>query len=255
MSTRTTRLDTTNAPPIMAALIAQQGNIKRISTKLHYSVAILRQMGRGERPIPADLEKQMEDLLKADGGKVPEKTAAPATLPITDWDGKRRDMKVAGRKGEKPVTLKKMPGPLADLAEKLAKDQGELPTKSDIMRALGFANFSSVTSQSTDKKYPARLHEKVIRALRGEVPLGSAEHIAANAGGADTFRLKIAITFAPPTNYDRLEEIAAIIGGQRSFRRQTKSSGLILIYRFKTAGKVGQFKRLALRDATEIICP
>lgn len=256
MSTRSTRMDITKAPPVLAALIAQQGNVKRISEKLHYSIAILRQMAHGERPIPADLEQQMEDLLKADGGKVSVKSEPPAEpLPITDWDGKRRDMKVAGFRGEKPVILKKMPGPLADLAEKLHKDMGQLPTKSDVMRALGFSNFASVTNQSDDKKYPKRLHNRVIRALRGEVPLGSPAEVASTSGGVDTFKLKCAIVFTPPTNYDRLEEIAGIIGGTRSYRRQTKSSGLILIYRFKTAGKVGQFKRLALRDATEIVCP
>lgn len=253
--TRKTSVDLTDAPPILAALVKQQGNFKRISEKVNYSVGILRQMARGERPLPPELEIKMKALLAADGGEVKDEAASSsALLPITAWDGKRRDAKLRPIKG-KPTILKKIPAPLADLVDKLTKNKGEPVSQMDVARAIGMSGFNSIATHSKkDAAYNKNLHNKVIAALRGDVLPGSAAEVAGNSGGVDTFKLRIAIVFTNAANYDRIAEIADVIGGRRSFRRNTKTA-LIVIYSFKSAGKTGQFKRLALRDATEIVCP
>jgi hypothetical protein len=252
---RKTRMDLAQAPPVLAALVNQQGNLKRLSEKLNYSVAILRQMTNGERPIPPDLEAKMQALLVADGGPVPNSDGSTSSpLPITTWDGTRRDATLRPIRG-KPTILKKIPRPLADLVDKLTKAKGEPISQMDLARAVGLSGFNMVAAHAKkDAAYNKNLHTKVIAALRGDIMPGSAADVALTSGGVDTFKLRLAIVFTNAANYDRVTEIADVIGGKRSFRRNTKTS-LIVIYSFKSAGKCGQFKRLALRDATEIICP
>lgn len=163
--------------------------------------------------------------------------------PIPDWDGKRVNVKSFGYAG-KPITVKSVPSSLAELFEKVGGRKGE------VARALGYSGWNPVEAGfKKDENYRRKWHPLVIKALRGEIPGRGADM----GQVPDTFKTGFAITLTGLGQFDRVEEIADVIGGQRVFQKNTKA-GLIIIYKFLQRERTEKFKRLASRDA-EIVCP
>jgi len=69
----------------------------------------------------------------------------------------------------------------------------------------------------------------------------------------DKYTLGLAICLFSAPAFDRINDIADILNGRLVFKKSTKS-GWLVIYKL---GKedLHKFKKLALRDANEIVCP
>ena len=246
---RATRVNLDNCPPNLRILYERYGTAASIAKATGISKYTIRDIAGGHKPMSEKFSAKIEEFLaKPNGAAVPpELPPIVATFPvlgaIPEWDGKRRSSKYKGTGGN-IKTEKNLPGPVADLLEK--NNASKLKTA----QALGYSGWSGVTTVIADNdKYRRKLHEKVIKALRGEVPTASAP-----VTEPDEYKLGLAIVLMSLSDYERIDEMAAIIGGHRVFRRNTKA-GWLVIFRFPHKEKTQQFKRLAVRDASEIVCP
>jgi hypothetical protein len=244
MTGRKTSTDLSKCPPSLRALIEREGNVKSAAQKLSVSVFMLRDVVSGKREMPGYLDTAITKALGADAPPAP---AAPKTY--ADWDGKRVDAKVRVP-GGKFKTIKKVPAPFAKLLDQLDNK------KNTAARAAGYSGwgegFENILKH--DDKYRAKLHNAVMAILAGDPlpPRNGNGHDHANE--PDTYKLGLAIVTTTLTNYDRVEEICSVLNGQRVFRKNTKA-GLLVIYKFLQREKTETFKRLAKRDASDIVCP
>jgi hypothetical protein len=245
MTARQTTAKLDKCPPRLKELIEREGNTAAAADLMKVSKFSLRDIAKGKRPMASWVAEKVEAALSGatqQQGTGMETDNAPKTYP--DWNGKRRNVKTMGV-GGKVTNTKAVPEPLADLIEKF---EG---AKAATARALGYSGWGPIQAAYEDsEKYKLKLHVKVLKVLAGEVPtIGPATEQT-----PDTWKLGLAIVLLSLSEYDRIDEMANILGGQRIFRKGTKA-GWLLIYKFPHKEKTEQFKRLAMRDASEIVCP
>lgn len=252
-ATRKTPVDLAKCPSVLKQLVEREGNFVRAAEKAGLSKYTLREIGNGSRAMTKEVEAKVTAALEnKPNGKhqepPPMNTQAaqsyegPKSYP--EWDGKRRNAKTFSAGGSETIT-KNLPGPLADLFDKIGG------RKVNVARAVGYSGWSAVEPYiANDKKYRTRLHAKVMAALAGDLPLAPPEPTQE----PDTYKLDLAIVILSLSEYERVDEMANILGGTRLFRKSTKA-GWLLLFKFPTREKTEQFKRLAKRDTHEIVCP
>ena len=253
-TSRPTRLNMEKCPPELAELINRHGNVANAAKATGLSKWTMRDIGGGRKPFTEKFKAKVLEALatKTNGASHPNPPPVIATSPfaplgaVPEWDGARRSVKYKAQKG-KIKTERNLPSPVADLLE---MHHG---MKAQTARAAGYSGWGGMALHfKPDAKYRKNLHQRVMKALRGDAPTTTPTATADQ--GPDEYRTGFAIVILSLKDYERIDEMAAIIGGHRIFRKSTKA-GWVVFYKFAHRDKTEQFKRLATRDASEIVCP
>jgi hypothetical protein len=242
--------------PLLAQCIVHAGGVQPLADAAHMGSNNLRLIRDGERPLTErvraklaayanqhklEIETASVTAVVADQARAPQ-PALPALVP---WDGKSFvAVEVQAKMGEKPKKFKKCPAPLAEALNAVGGSRLKLA------KALGFTHATPISDVLNGvKSFDVKMQTKLHRLRHGLSP--STDEPAAQ----DDFKLGIAICLTALNTYERLEEIAEVLQGARIVRRGTGTAGWLVIWRFPTNEKTMTFKRLAHRDAKEIICP
>lgn len=227
-------------PPLLANLIKHMGNkalaIKALGTSDSAFYATLK--GRPMPPAWIPRAKAAMGLNAISADVVP-----PAPVPqipeFVPWDGKLASVTLNPRPGQKKGRAIKLPGPLAQLIERHHNI-------SQAAQSMGYASGSLTAVLADPKKFTDAWQRRVHAALHGIQLRGPSEDF-------DKYTLGLAIVQMAAGNFDRIADIAEILNGRLVFKRNT-SSGWLMIYKM-TNDDLRKFKRLAGRDAKEIVCP
>jgi hypothetical protein len=178
-----------------------------------------------------------------DAESEPQAAPSPAGPPFVPWNGKKVTVKIPGRNGGKPRFHKGVPEPLAKLIEKYG---GNI---SQAAAACGHTSGAINPIFQDSKKFKEPWQRKVFNALNG---IPQQERMSEDF---DKYTLGLAIVMigGSAQNFDRINDIADILNGRLVFRKNTKT-GWLIIYRIATED-LPRFKKLAIRDANEIVCP
>lgn len=238
-----------SCPPLLAQLVEQEGGMIAAAKKTGVHCDGLRKIANGERELTLAMETKLKAALNG-----PVRVAGPALnakpepeLPkMKLWDGKRADVIVAAKSG-KTEKYKKVPVPLVNLLKKFGG------SRIRAAEAMGFNSVATVTNVLRgEAQFGERLQEKVHRAMHG-LPPASSNNDAFTA--QDTFSRGIAICVISIVQYERLEDLAEVMGGTVVFKKSYGATGWIVIYAMSSRDKLQTFKRLAARDAKDIVCP
>lgn len=261
MATGTPRIlklnvDLSKCPANLAALIRREGQVQHAAAKIGVHKSTIGKWISGARPLPAKYSA-LTDAALATGAAAPRVggNALPSSAqldqpqapqPVEPWDGETVATVRYNSVGGKIKTAKKVPIPLARLVEKF---QGR---SSDAAKAAGWKTGGAITQIFNGvTKYSPHIHERVVRALRGENPLaGQAADFA-----EDKFTLNIAIAVVTRNEYERLEDIAQVMGCPLAFRMGVGEGSYLVIYAQKDRDKLASFRKLASRDAKKFVCP
>lgn len=242
------KTDYSKAPDHFRKLVEQEGTSKAAAKRAGIHPNTFSSVMTGNKPATAGNDKRVHDAL---AGKQPEERAVaqpaqdqqPALPPMEPWDGKKVSVKMIGKNGE-PKTLKGIPEPLAKLIEMNGGSRGRTAT------AMGYGSSTAIDPLlKGETAFSEHYQLKVHAGLHGVAP-----QLKQSVAAPDMFQLGLAIVLLNLSQFERVEEIAEILNGKQLFRKATKV-GWIVIYKFTTRTANEKFKRLALRDAQEIVCP
>lgn len=245
MSIKVTLTD--KCPPILKALIEQEGGYAQAAKKIGTYKDAIRKTATGTKEMTEALKEKILAALP------PQPSSAPFGAPkvaverkeYPPWDGKTRAAKAHGV-GGKSLTLKKIPVPMADL---LDKHHGN---RAHACRAAGYSSSTPyVTVQEKLSTYTPKMHSRFMAALAGEAP--PSEAMATHA--LDKYITNLAVCMLNLADYEAVEEIAEIFNGELVCRMPLSGSLWMAIFRMSNREKLEKFKRVARRDAKEIVCP
>jgi hypothetical protein len=233
-------------PPLLAEAIRKIGNKEATMRELHVSKGIFYDIMTGKREMPpAWIIKLKATLGQSVIGTQINSTEPPPLVipPFKPWDGKKKvNIKVRIYGGGSKV-MKGVPEPLAKLVEKFDGN------RSAASHAMGRSGNYITTFMVDPKKFIERAQLAVHAAMHGAPPLVR----NSLSEDFDKYTLGLAIVLIGPTGFDRINDLAEILNGRLVFRKNTKS-GWLVIYKFATED-LPKFKKLAMRDANEIVCP
>lgn len=234
-------------PPILADLIRFKGSKARAWPVIGSSEGTFYKVisGRGEMPAAWEIKAKA-----AMGRSVIAEAPAPATPagpPIPEfvpWDGKSKGtLEIQGFGQNKGRKVKGVPQPLLDL---VAKNGGIVANAS---RALGMSSTSLQNWFKPAFTFTELKQRKVHAAIHGQIPPSG----PSMGEEFDKYTLGIAICMLKGASFDHIAGLAEVLMAQMVFRKNT-AKGWIIIYRMADED-LPKFKRLALRDAEEIVCP
>lgn len=243
------KADLSKAPAHFRKLVEQERTVKAAAEKAGIHPNSFSSMLTGKVTITEESNRKVLAALGPPQDETPMDQASqserqqPALPPLEPWDGKKVSIRMLGKNG-KTKTLKNIPEPLAKLIE---KNGGSRPRT---CQAMGYKSATAINCLLNGEVAFSELYQrKVHAALHGVIP-AEKESVAA----PDMFSLGLAIVLLNLSQFERIEAIAEILNGKQLFRKATKV-GWIVIYRFQNRSNNEKFKKLALRDAQEIVCP
>lgn len=232
-------------PPLLAELIRLKGTKKAAIELLGTSDGTFYAVLSGAREMSPEWIFKIkaalgQPLLGDQDGEPP----APPIPPFVPWDGTIVTYTMKPKAGVKKGRMVKAPSPLAKLLEKY---EGNV---SQAARSMGHTS-GAIHAILLDpkKKYTEQWQRKVHNALHGAAP----QMMQSMGENFDKFTLGIAIVMMGAGSFDRIQEIADILNGHLVFKKNTKG-GWLMIYKMGVVD-LQKFKRLAMRDANEIVCP
>lgn len=233
-------------PPLLADLISFTGSKLKTAKALGTSEGTLYAVIGGKPMPPVWITRAKAAMGRSVIGSTQE-PIAPETPQIPEfvlWDGKSKgvlDVQPRGKaKGRK---IRGVPQPIIDL---VAKFEGNSAAAS---RAMGMAP-TSLLNWFIDGFTFTELKQRRVHAAMHGVPLSGANSMGEHY---DKYELGLAICMMKGANFERIAEIADILNAKIIFKKNTVK-GWIIIYRMADED-LPKFKRLALRDAEEIVCP
>lgn len=233
-------------PPLLAQLIEFTGTKKQAIRVLGTSDGTFYPVINGSKEMPPAWIIKAKAAMGQPviGPAAPAESDAPDVPPFALWDGKASDtIDIAGRGGQKGRKVKNVPEPLARL---FAKGGGNMTTTS---RMVSSSPNTVLKLMEDPKGFTERWQRKVHDALHNVAPAFS----ASMGIDADKFTLDLAIVTTKGVNFDRINDIADLLNARLIFRKNT-GAGWLLIYKMATPD-LPKFKKIAMRDATEIVCP
>lgn len=238
-------------PPILAELIRFKGTKAAAWKELGTSEGTFyKVINGGEMPAAwiVRAKTAMGQSVIGAPAAAPIAPAAPAPdIPeFVPWDGKTKGVVITKAWGKAAARkIKNVPQPLVDL---VAKADGIVSAAAKMLGMTGGALFTWLEGV---REFTLERQKRVHAALHGLPPMGG----SSNSMGEefDRYTLGIAICMMKGAAFDRIAEIAEILMAKMVFRKNTKG-GWIIIYRMADED-LPKFKRLAQRDAEEIVCP
>lgn len=238
-----------SAPPLLAELVRFTGSKARATKALGTSDGSFYAVLSGRREMPPEwiikAKVAMGQSLIAETVREPSQGVSTAQMPeFVPWDGKSKGtVKTRAHGKAKPRVIKNVPQPLVDLFN---KHEGNV---SGAARAIGMTGGALFLWMDGTRPFKEENQRKVHAAMHGmpasnDISLGEQ---------FDKYTLGLAIILLKGANFDRIADIADILNGRMVFRKNT-TTGWILIYKMATED-LPKFKKLALRDASEIVCP
>lgn len=236
-------------PPLLAELIQLKGEKKLAAEAIGVKPSgLFYEIIAGRKPAPSSWEPRIKAALghSVIGHNVEEPTQAPASnIPeFVPWDGKTLvTVQMNGKSGGAGRKLK-LPPTVAALVQ--------MHSMSRSAAALSTGHTSGWLEPilvDPKKKFNEKAQRSVHNALHGVKPPLS----HALGEDYDKYQLGMAIILTKGANFDRIHELAEFVSGRLIFKKNT-SGGWLLIYRMATED-LPKFKRLAMRDASEIVCP
>lgn len=233
-------------PPLIAQLIEFTGSKKQAIKVLGTSDGTFYPVINGNKEMPpAWIIKAKAAMGQPVIG--PSTTAEPDGPEVPSfalWDGKAiGTIDIAGRGGQKGRKVKNVPEPLVRLFEKGSSNM------TVTSRMLNSSPNTVLKLMEDPKTFTERWQRKVHDVLHSVAPAFSAQMGA----DADKYTLDLAIVTTKGVNFDRINDIADLLNARLIFRKNT-GAGWLLIYKMLTPD-LPKFKKIAMRDATEIVCP
>lgn len=244
-----------SCPPLIADLIKHVGSRYQARRALSCSEATLKKIIEGKAELtPIWIERAKAALARA-ATLAPEGPAhlraamnahpfapKPDLPEFAPWDRKTFGEIAILRGGKKVRTQKKVPMPIVALFNKMG-------SMADAGRAIGYSPGWLQNFIDNKREMNLKLQNKIHAAMHGQVP-SSGEGVGEQF---DEYRLDMAIVLTKAQNYDRIADMAEILNGKLLFKKST-TAGWIFIYSIK-GDDARRFKKLAMRDAQEIVCP
>lgn len=233
-------------PPLLADLMRHLGTKRATIELLGVGNGYFYRVMGGTQKMPAEWIIKAKAALGQPVIGIPHEEPPPDhQIPdFVPWDGKLVTVMVRGVPGTKPKPLKGVPEPLAKLIDKLNG------SRTGAANAMGrTAGYLSPFLTDPKNKFGEKAQRAVHQALH-DVPPQDKHSMGEDY---DKYSLGLAIVMTSATSFDRIQELAEVLNGRLVFRKNTKTGWLIL---YKMAiDDLPRFKRLALRDANEIVCP
>lgn len=231
-------------PPILAALIRQEGGVKQAATKAGVNKGTLFAALQAKRPLSDLVKSKIEAALKPSREEAAQIT--PDIPPFVPWSGKKVSAKVIGKGGGGKVeTLKNVPEPIALLIAKFGSSRAKASA------AMGFSGAGWLKSiLDGERDFNEKMQVKVHAALH------DLKIVSDDLGDQyDKYALKIAVCLLSSSEFARVDEIATdIFKGELVFKKST-GAGWIAIYKMTDRAELEKFKRVVKRDCKEIVCP
>lgn len=233
-------------PPLLAELIRFCGSKAKAARTLGTSEGTLYGVISG-KPMPSAWVVRAKAQLGQPVIGAPSPANAPEgdeqTAPFVLWDGKSKGNFKTRAHGKSPSrTIKNVPQPILDL---LAKHGGVVQRASSAAGITGNTIFKWMEGMAFTEDRQRVIHN----AMHGK-PTGMTNTMGEDY---DKYTLGIAICMLKGSSFDRINDIADILNGKLIFRKNTKE-GWIIMYKL-AIDDLAKFKKLAMRDANEIICP
>lgn len=235
-------------PPVLAELIRFKGSKASAIRSLGTSDGPFYLVLGGKRDIPPAwiirAKTAMGQSVIEPTGTAPElEASAPQAPPFVPWDRKTKiTVSLFPKPGHKKGRSIKVPEPLGRLIN-MHENMNQ------VAMSMGHTPGALTAMLENHDKFSDKWQRKVHRALHGLPP----ENAPSMGEEFDKYSLGIAICMVKGANFARISEIAEILMAKMVFRKNTKG-GWIIIYRMADED-LPKFKRLALRDAEEIVCP
>lgn len=235
-------------PPLLAQIVKKHGSKVATRNLLGIGQTTFNHMIDGKVPVPAaTIIKIKADLGHSVIGAPLEPEAPKSTVPaapeFVPWDGKEKiTVSLKPKAGQKTGRKVSVPKPLGLLIQKF-------PNLSAVAQSMGHTSGALTGMLDDPTRFNDKWQRKVHAALHGLTPTSG----TSMGEEYDKYALDIAICFVRGANIDRIADIAEILFAKMVFRKSTKE-GWLLIYSMATED-LRKFKRLALRDASEIVCP
>lgn len=234
-------------PPLLAELIAHCGSKAKTARTLGTSEGSLYGVIDG-KPMPAAwVVRAKAQLGHPVIGAAPaaDDSDEPAT-PFVLWDGKAKGtFKTRAHGKSKGRTIKNVPQPIIDL---LNKHDGIIQRASTAAGITGNTMFKWMEGLA----FTEDRQRVIYNAMHGK-PTGMAGMTNTMGEDFDKYSMGIAICMLKGSAFDHVNSIAEILNGRLIFRKNTKE-GWIIMYKL-AIDDLAKFKKLAMRDANEIICP
>lgn len=240
-------------PPLLQQLLEKMGSKAKTRRVLKCGEMALNNAMAGSIDMPPDwiVKAKVElgqPVIGTSGPQEEVEGEGPPPGPVipefVPWDGKETGTVVIMRGGEKTRSIKNVPQPIVDL---IAKAGGTVSQAAALCGRT--AGWLLPALEDPKKKFKEPMQRLVHGALNGAAPMG--KHSLGE--DYDKYSLGLAICMLPAIAFDRVQDIADILNGRLVFRKSTKG-GWLIIYRMGTED-LPRFKKLALRDANEIVCP
>lgn len=238
-------------PPALAELINFKGSKLQAAKALGSSEGTLYSVMNGKRDMPPVWITRAKTAMGQSVIEAPHEPIAiaiPATPQLPEfvpWNKKTKSViKTKAWGKNKGRTIKNVPKPMADLVEKY---DGII---NKAAQALGMTGGAFLGWVEGKREFTLERQQRIHAALHGLVPVSTTNSMGEQF---DKYDLGIAICMMKGTNFDRIADIAEILNAKMVFRKNTPK-GWIIIYRMADED-LPKFKRLALRDAEEIVCP
>lgn len=235
-------------PPLLADLLRETQSKQRARQILSCGEKLLKNVIEG-----AEMPKSWEIKIKAHLGQpvLPGVAAAASQEAPQDgapvfvpWDGKTKGtVEIAAWGKAKGRKIKNVPQPIVDLVNKYGK-------VSQAAAAMGMTGGALMNWMDLQRPFDLVRQKKVHAAMHGMPGGGGVGELGESF---DKYSLGLAICLLKGHTYDRIAEVADILNGTMVFRKNT-NSGWIIIYKMHV-DDLPRFKKLAMRDASEIVCP
>lgn len=241
-----------SCPPLLADILREKQSKQAVRAIVKCGEKTMNGVIAGEHPMPTDWEvkikaelgQQVIPLLEASRA-APQASAEASAPDFVVWDGKTKGtVEIAAWGKAKGRKIKNVPQPIVDLIAKYGKVAAAA-------QAMGMTGGALMNWMDQQKPFTHERQQRVYAAMHGMPSSGGANELGQSL---DKYALGLAICMLKAPAYDRVNEIAAILNGRLVFRKNT-SGGWIIIYRMAQAEDLMRFKKLAMRDASEIVCP
>ena len=238
-------------PPDIFGIILAEGGMKQAARAIGVAASTIRGYATGKTIVKSDVQAKINSFLKEHPSAAPTPAPEPEPAPeIPDWNGKITNYVFKKGNGEK-ASFKKIP---IELVELLKRHNHNL---SAAAKSIGYSGWGPIWASVEKKNYGDKFHRRVYSALHG-LPLPNGNGRTAKeilAEQPDHFTLGLAICLVALSEYERLEDLAEVLGGHEVFKMTAGSAGWLVVYRIKDRDKLEKFKRLGRRDAKKIACP
>jgi hypothetical protein len=244
-----------NCPPLLKELYNKVGSFKATYKALGTSDGTLYAVMSGGKEMPlawitrakAALGHSViglnarEQMAEHQAEDQPAQSPMPEMIP---WDKKTLvPVQLAARGGSKGRVVK-VPPPVSDLLKKFDTNVTQAA------RSMGrTAGYLTALFEDPKAKFSDKMQRTIHAALHGAIPPSR----FSMGEEYDKYLMGLAICFLKTDAFDRVHDIADILNGRLAFRKNT-NSGWLLIYQMATED-LPKFKKLAMRDAQEIVCP